>query len=486
MRAGASASASGKTCAATMAAGVSDGAERRKKWRCDVGLASVFSCGGSSPVPVVLAAAPLALTAWTLVVWIPKELRPVVLRSCVIAFVAYGATSRLLPVIGKKIPRAKYGCDLLKRPAREAIADGDKTVPESLGLVSGVCFVLALVVTQAFTDDYIDDHEYAAAMLSIVFAVLLGFADDILDLEWKYKYVLPPLMSLPLLSAYGGGTTVVPPRVAREWLVDASGSDGPVLSTLGAVVDGGLGLLFGGGVDPLGFGLVNLGRAYMAYMVLLAVFCTNAINIYAGVNGLEAGQTYVVGLAILCMSAVELGRASSSHHNSLDGAPVAAKNHLFAVTVMLPFVATTLALLRANWFPARVFVGDTFTNYAGMTLAVVAILGHFPLMLMGLMVPQLLNFLVSVPQLFKLAPCPRHRLPTYDDATGYLRYSKVNDRATTVPEADDRMNLTLINVALRAAGGLTEPALAAVLLAFQVACCAAAVALRFALVGRIY
>ena len=86
----------------------------------------------------------------------------------------------------------------------------------------------------------------------------------------------------------------------------------------------------------------------------------------------------------------------------------------------------------------------------------------------------------------KLAPCPRHRLPTYDDATGYLRYSKVNDRATTVPEADDRMNLTLINVALRAAGGLTEPALAAVLLAFQVACCAAAVALRFALVGRIY
>lgn len=28
----------------------------------------------------------------------------------------------------------------------------------------------------------------------------------------------------------------------------------------------------------------------MIYMGMLAVFCTNAVNIYAGINGLEAGQ----------------------------------------------------------------------------------------------------------------------------------------------------------------------------------------------------
>lgn len=28
----------------------------------------------------------------------------------------------------------------------------------------------------------------------------------------------------------------------------------------------------------------------MVYMGMLAVFCTNAVNIYAGINGLEAGQ----------------------------------------------------------------------------------------------------------------------------------------------------------------------------------------------------
>ena len=102
------------------------------------------------------------------------------------------------------------------------------------------------------------------------------------------------------------------------------------------------------------------------------------------------------------------------------------------------------------------------------------------------MIPQLLNFLISVPQLFKVMPCPRHRLPTYDETTGYLRHSNVNDRASTVSDDQNFMNLTLINATLKAAGGLTEPALAATLLGLQFLCCAAAIALRFNLVGQIY
>ncbi|KAH8046709.1 phospho-N-acetylmuramoyl-pentapeptide-transferase [Aureococcus anophagefferens] len=126
-----------------------------------------------------------------------------------------------------------------------------------------------------------------------------------------------------------------------------------------------------------------------------------------------------------------------------------ARHHLFSVTLMLPFCATTLALLKSNWFPAEVFVGDTFTNYAGMTLAVVAILGHFPVMLMALMVPQLLNFLISVPQLFKLRPCPGTGSGVRRGG-GLPALLGVNDRATTVPDGANIMNLTLINAALRA------------------------------------
>lgn len=428
-----------------------------------VGLLSPFAGGGESWVPLAMGVAPLAFAVLTLAVYVPSALRRHVLVSFVVSLLAFALTRWLIPVISLKIPEQKRGCDLLKRPIRAKIELADKTVPESMGVVSGVSLVLALVVTQAMTTT---PHEYSAAMLSIVFAVLLGFVDDFLDLEWKYKYVLPPLMSLPLLSAYDGGTRVVPPRFCRAALVDQA--------PLGRLVDTVTGLL-GGEVDYYS-GAVDLGLIYKVYMVLLAVFCTNAINIYAGVNGLEAGQTYVVACAVLVMSAIELSRENDD----------STKNHLFAVTLMLPFATTTLALLRSNWFPAQVFVGDTFTNYAGMTLAVCAILGHFPIMLMLLMLPQLFNFLLSVPQLFGLRPCPRHRLPSYDETSGLVRASRLNDRKDIVPDEKDRLNLTLINAALVVFGPLTEPALVTILLFFQAACCLFGIALRFALVGQVY
>lgn len=37
---------------------------------------------------------------------------------------------------------------------------------------------------------------------------------------------------------------------------------------------------------------VDLNWLYYVYMLLLSVFCTNSINIYSGINGLEVGQVY--------------------------------------------------------------------------------------------------------------------------------------------------------------------------------------------------
>ena len=62
-------------------------------------------------------------------------------------------------------------------------------------------------------------------------------------------------------------------------------------------------------------------------------------------------------------------------------------------------------------YPSSVFVGDTFCYFSGMTFAVVAILGHFSKTMLLFFIPQILNFLYSVPQLFRFIPCPRHRLP---------------------------------------------------------------------------
>lgn len=64
-------------------------------------------------------------------------------------------------------------------------------------------------------------------------------------------------------------------------------------------------------------------------------------------------------------------------------------------------------------YPSQVFVGDSYTYFAGMTLAVAGILGRFSKTLMLFFIPELINFLLSIPQLLNIIPCPQHRLPMY-------------------------------------------------------------------------
>lgn len=52
--------------------------------------------------------------------------------------------------------------------------------------------------------------------------------------------------------------------------------------------------------------LIYIGILYYVYMSMVAVFCTNAINILAGVNGLEVGQSIVIAVSILIFNLIEL------------------------------------------------------------------------------------------------------------------------------------------------------------------------------------
>ena len=80
-------------------------------------------------------------------------------------------------------------------------------------------------------------------------------------------------------------------------------------------------------------------------------------------------------------------------------------SHMFSVVFIIPFVGVSLALLQYNWFPARVFVGDTYCYFSGMVFAIVGIIGHFSKTLLIFLLPQIINFVYSVPQLFHILPC---------------------------------------------------------------------------------
>jgi UDP-N-acetylglucosamine--dolichyl-phosphate N-acetylglucosaminephosphotransferase len=163
--------------------------------------------------------------------------------------------------------------------------------------------------------------------------------------------------------------------------------------------------------------LVDLGSLYYLYMSAISIFCPNSINILAGINGIEVAQSIVIAMLILLNDAFYLVPSTPTLHPATD-------SHLFSVYLLLPFLGVSLALLKHNWFPAKVFVGDTYCYFAGMVFAVVGIMGHFSKTLILLFIPQIINFIYSAPQLFHIVPCPRHRLPRFNSRTGLLEPSK--------------------------------------------------------------
>jgi UDP-N-acetylglucosamine--dolichyl-phosphate N-acetylglucosaminephosphotransferase len=153
-------------------------------------------------------------------------------------------------------------------------------------------------------------------------------------------------------------------------------------------------------------------------MAAFAIFCPNSINIFAGINGIEVAQSLVIALLILLNDILYLLPSTPYPHPAID-------SHLFSVYLLLPFIGVSLALLFHNWYPAKVFVGDTYCYFAGMVFAVDGILGHFSKTLWLLFIPQIFNFAYSAPQLFHVIPCPRHRLPRFNPRTGLMEPSIV-------------------------------------------------------------
>lgn len=362
-----------------------------------------------------------------------------ILQACLIALGGFLVTVRMIPRMAPSLVENQlFGIDINKfdrAAADSAVMASRPRVPEGLGIVTGVVFLICCVVYQVETKlvlapAVVSMGEYNAALHSICFMILLGFVDDVVDLRWRYKLVLPAVATLPLLVAYSGSTSVVVPL--------------PLRAMLGERVD--------------------MGLLYTLYMGMVAVFCTNAINIYAGINGLEAGQSFVIACAVLTHNVLELANSEPNYH-------------VFSITLMLPFAAVTAGLLVHNWYPSRVFVGDTFTYFAGMSFAVVAILGHFSKTLMLFFLPQILNFVLSLwqiligPMLFG-TKCPRHRLARYNPATTLLE---------AVPAHHN-----LLNLYLYFSGPLSERALAVHLMLLQIASCALGFFVRYKVASVFY
>ena len=287
-------------------------------------------------------------------------------------------------------------------------------IPESMGLIVGVIFFL---ITALFMNIY-PNNTFIIGICVIILSYAIGLIDDFIDIRWRYKLILSFCSSIIITSVYPGNCE-----------------------------------LFG----------FKLNFVYLLALVCLTVFFVNSINMYAGVNGLESGQCVVISIysIIHCVIRMMTTETEEIYNASLT-----------SLYILIPFLFVTLILFYYNKFPSKVFVGDSFTYFAGGALGVASIVGGYDRLMFLFFFPEFINFFVSIPQLFGIIYCPRHRLPKLNKETGNLECVKNHH--------------TLLNLILFIVGPKTEHQLVNIALTFQVISCAVMMVLAYFIFPSIF
>ncbi len=211
-----------------------------------------------------------------------------------------------------------------------------RKVPEAGGVAVIFSFSFALLL-YIFLKVFIFETEthlilILALLASMLMAGFLGFIDDVLGwlvgLKQWHKVLLTLPIAIPIIVVNAGHSTINIPFLSE----------------------------------------INLGLFYPLVIVPLAIIgSANGYNMLAGYNGLEAGLGTII-LGTLGLVSLRLG------------------NNWLALICFVA-VAALLAFLLFNWYPARVFPGDSLTYAIGALIAIIAILGNMEKLALFLFIP---------------------------------------------------------------------------------------------------
>ena len=225
---------------------------------------------------------------------------------CVIAFIV---TIVLTPYMTKKLEKIGIvGIDIHK--------EDKPRVPEMGGVIILIGMFSSIFVTAAFVDT-ISKTILLAALCTLALIAIIGMIDDLFPLKPSYKVLLCAFASAPLVMIHFGRSMVYIPF----------------------------------------FGVLDLGWIYWFFVIPTAITgAANAINMLAGLNGLETG----IG-AIACGGLVICALITGSTISAIFG---------------LTLLGALLAFLKYNIYPAKIFPGDTGTLIIGASLAIMSTMGN--------------------------------------------------------------------------------------------------------------
>ncbi|MDD5417758.1 MAG: hypothetical protein PHW96_02610 [Candidatus Nanoarchaeia archaeon] len=236
---------------------------------------------------------------------------------------------------------------------RDVHKKDDKEIPEMGGIVVIASFIFGLLIytsLMTFVIKNINYHtEIFAVALSILSVALVGLFDDMIrkmGAKKGLKQWQKPLMSLvaaiPLVAISAGQSIMAVPI----------------------------------------FGVINFGILFPLVIIpLIVIFVSNAINLLAGFNGLEAGMTLVA-----CIS--------MGIYGFVYNVPV-------VVAIMASICGAIIIFLLYNKYPAKIFPGDSFTYGVGATIAATMIVGNMERFGMIILIPWVIEFFLKLSSKFK-------------------------------------------------------------------------------------
>jgi len=122
-------------------------------------------------------------------------------------------------------------------------------------------------------------------------------------------------------------------------------------------------------------GLFDLGPLSVLITILWVVGITNAINLIDGLDGLATGVSTIALTTMLVMAIID--------------------TQVFAAYLAIVLIGANLGFLYHNFYPAKIYMGDTGSNFLGYMIAVISMLGLFKnVAILGFVIPI---FILAVP-----------------------------------------------------------------------------------------
>lgn len=216
---------------------------------------------------------------------------------------------------------------------------------EGTPTMGGIAFIAASVICGAGVAAYIITKSGTASaagfIATLLFALvcgLIGVADDLAKFTKKENEGLTPLQKYLLQLVAAGAylfTLVRAGLVTTEMNIPFAGVS------------------------------VDLGIFYYVICLLLLTGIVNSVNLTDGIDGLASGVTLVVGIFYAAVAAVS---------------DMVAGTELSAVAALL--IGSTAGFLVYNFYPARVFMGDTGSLFLGGLVVGGAFLTSSPLIVL--------------------------------------------------------------------------------------------------------